>query len=244
MRLSDVIVATEAVGRDVGWPSASRFNLRFARSRGLVSAMDPLKGCGVYMISSNSTGEVIYVGMYRPSDGKIVQDRWGRHLQTITARGVNIGLGGAKNPERRLRSLLDAVDADGLREAFHNSYSFSPTERFRDTGYCTTANRLRYASENWEQFGAATPATVLSHFSFWLFRIQMHRTAGEAARSVKGVEPRLLDAHKPICSKEIRHARDSGARAGNTVGALISSIESTVVAVTGEAPTDLVKLAG
>src|SRR4051794_14843208 len=89
-------------------------NLRFT-----APMLNPLtkaawSGPGLYLISFG--GEVIYIGKYQPFDrGNILNDRWLRHLETITLRGTRVGFGGKRKPENRLKRLLQHVRHPDLR---------------------------------------------------------------------------------------------------------------------------------
>jgi hypothetical protein len=239
--LCDFIQVSALSPRDVGWPTPSPFTLRFTSQRLTGARSAAISGSGIYLISMGS--EVAYVGSYRPEAGDIVADRWARHLQTITGRGYNIGLGG-RDPTARCRTLLAAVDEEPLRQAIQNAYSYSRGERFRDTGYNTTANRLRFASENWEVFGTAQGIEILRPLTFRLFRIRKHQVPRLAAEDVKAIEKAVLRAFKPICNKEYDHVKHAALRPGSSVEAVTGAIRLATRERTDKDVTDLVQLAG
>lgn len=208
--------------RDTEWPTPSIFNLNFRNCGGATRIAEALRGRGLYLISYGQ--EAIYLGKYRPDEGKIVADRWGRHLQTITGRGHQIGLGGESNPPARLDALLHAVDAEGLRQALHHALNYSRLKRFRDTGCNTTPNRLRFASENWAHFGTAGPETIMQGFEFRLLKIRAPGDEAIARKVVGKIETDVLRRWHPVCNKEYDHQSDFRRRAGNTTQALIAAI--------------------
>lgn len=243
--LNDFIHVTDVISKDGGWPTPSPFNLRFISSRTLADdRASAISGCGIYLISSNDTEEVAYLGMYRPIDGNIIQDRWGRHLQTITGRGFNIGLGGQGNPSRRRTKLLEGIQAPELREAIENSYSYSRDDRFRDTGYSTTPNRLRFASEKWKSFGPAKGSDILGSLTFWFLRIRLPNNSQDAKREVKAVEKRVLEQFKPVCNHEYKHACHNEQRKCNSITSITEAVREAAKMETKQDITYRIKLAG
>jgi len=202
--LSELIVAeTKTPTKDLAWPTPSVFNLNFRSSNGATHIAEALRGRGLYLISYGQ--EIIYLGKYRPDEGKIVADRWGRHLQTITGRGHQIGLGGSRDAEARLEKFLRAVAAEGLRQALRNALEYSRLERFRDTGCNTTPNRLRFASQQWVHFGAAEPETILRGFEFRLLKIHSPHDEAHARQVVGAMEVDVLRQWHPVCNEEYIH---------------------------------------
>lgn len=230
--LSNLIVAeTQTPAKDAAWSTPSNFNMKFRSGSGAAQVSEALRGRGLYLISYEQ--EVIYTGKYRPDEGKIVADRWGRHLQTITGRGYQIGFGGKSNPEERLDKFLQAVAAEGLRQALCNALEHSWRERFRDTGCNTTPNRLRFASENWAHFGRAGPETIMQGFEFRLLQIRSPQDE-ELARNVVGhMEDDVLKQWHPVCNDEYDHQKDALRRPGNTPQALIEAVRAAARVHTG-----------
>lgn len=238
--LADLIATTTRVPPDAGWPSPSPFNLRFSQKRPSPELSAEISGSGIYLISYRT--EVVYIGMYRPAKGKIVNDRWKRHLQTITGRGVSIGFGGETNPDGRRDLFLAAIDAAGLRTAIQHACAFSQAARFKDTGFNTTPNRLRFASERWHTFGTAEPAQILQGFSFWLLRIRVPATPQAARQEVKDIEEAVLLTLRPMCNDEYNHVRDFDSRSNNTVEALTLEVRRAAQVRTGQDITHRIQL--
>lgn len=239
--LCDFIEVKTLQPKDTGWPEPSPFSLRFTSKRLTEVQAGAISGSGLYMISTGT--EVVYIGLYKPASGKIIADRWGRHLQTITGRGYNIGLGG-RNPTTRRAELLNAVNAEGLRRAIDYAYTYSQQDRYRDTGYNTTPNRLRYASENWGSFGTAQGSQILQSLTFALLRIRSTRTPDQAADEVKAIEKAILQEFKPVCNDEYNHVAHAALRPNNTVSSITAAIRQAVTERTGQDITHRVQLAG
>ncbi len=231
--LSDLIVAEKKTPtKDSAWPTPSIFNLNFRSSgNGTALIAEALRGRGLYLISYGQ--KIAYLGKYRPDEGKIVVDRWGRHLQTITGRGHRIGLGGESNPQARFHKFLQAVAAEGLRQALRNALEHSRLERFRDTGCNTTPNRLRFASENWAHFGTAGPETILRGFEFRLLQIRSPQDKEFARQVVGDMEDDVLRRWHPVCNDEYDHQTDDQRRADNTPQALIEAVREAALLHTG-----------
>ena len=239
--LSDFVQVTALEPRDSDWPVASPFNLRFTSRQLSAAQAAAISGSGLYMISNGL--EVVYVGIYRPALGNIIADRWGRHLQTITGRGYNIGLGG-RNPDARKKELLNAVDADDLRSAIEFAHTYSQKDRFRDTGYNTTPNRLRFASENWNLFGTADGSDILQSLTFWLLRIRGTNVPGQAASEVQAIEKRILRSFKPVCNKEFKNDIHAELRIRNTIPAITDAIRDAANEITGQDISHRIQLTG
>lgn len=222
---------------DSAWSMPSPFDLRFKGKSLSVNQKAEITGTGVYLISKGA--RVVYIGSYLPNSGKIIADRWGRHLQTITARGYNIGLGGT-NPESRLADLKAAVDHPNLRQVLQAAYDHDGTleapQWFRDSGFTTTANRLRFASENWEMFGKATQDSVLNDIAFNLVLLPAAKPQAEikveGASDVKKVENQVLRQYQPCCNKEYIHAEHQHTQSNITVPNVLAAVRKAIKDVT------------
>ena len=239
--LSRLIVAeTKTPAKDAAWPTPSIFNLNFRSGDGAAEVAEDLRGRGLYLISYRQ--EVVYLGKYRPDEGQIVDDRWGRHLQTITGRGHQIGLGGARNSQARLNKFLQAVASESLRQALCNALEHSRLERFRDTGCNTTPNRLRFASDCWAHFGTAGPETIMQDFEFRLLQIRSPQEEALARSMIGDMEVDLLKQWHPVCNKEYIHQKDALRRTENTPEALIMAVREAALVHTGHDIERLVHL--
>lgn len=240
--LNDFIRVQNNPSRDTNWPTPSPFTLSFHKKALNPEHLAAISGSGIYLISSNE--EVVYIGSYKPTNGNIIADRWGRHLQTITGRGYNIGLGGKSSPEARRQKLIQSITADTLQEAVRNAHDHSCAERFKDTGYSTTPNRLRFASENWITFETAEDEKILQPLTFTLLRIKTPATQTEADHKVIEIERLLLQKHIPICNKEYNHIKHNQFRQHNTTDAITATLRSCAIKITGEDITHCTHLIG
>lgn len=217
---------------------ASPFNLRFKAKRLSKDLQSVIAGPCIYLGVSN--GLVVYLGKYQPAHGKIINDRLGRHLQTLTARGADIGFGGNGNPNRRLQYLLDAVSNERLRDALLSECEAS-TRRFRDTGYNTSPNRLRFASENWDRFGT-DDESILDRLSFTLVRMNPNSDQRTCEQQISTVEKCLLGEFRPFCNAQYRTDRDAQLRSSLTVERVIKAVSDHMLAVTGHDARDCITL--
>lgn len=227
--LRSYIRVEQIKSHDTSWPMSSPFNLLFKSERLNREQKIAISGTGIYLISKGL--EVVYLGKYQPSDGKIIRDRWCRHLQTITARGYNIGFGG-RIPERRLAKLMEAVEHPNLRQVLQATYTHD-RQRFRDSGHNTTSNRLRFASENWDLFGAATPECVLDDITFSLVLMPTAKPKAGVKIDVSMVEKQVLLQYKPCCNVQYLHAEHRHARLDNTLPSILDAVRKSMRAVTG-----------
>ncbi|MCK6372797.1 MAG: hypothetical protein L6Q69_01690 [Zoogloea sp.] len=191
-RLSSVVQAIQTEGR---FP----FDLDI-KSRPLPPDLSSaLTGPSIYLLVFGS--RVVYAGKYRPIAGSVVEDRWFRHLQTVTLRGSAVGLGGLSNPERRLARLLEGVQEPSLRTLLTERLEVD-RGRFRDTGVNTTVNRVAFAAKHWAVFGSAQSASIFDGFSFHLFRLAGFNEQARADEAVSAVEKALLDRVFPRCNRQ------------------------------------------
>ena len=205
---------------DSAWSVPSPFDLRFKSTALSAGQRAVLSGTGIYLISRGN--QVAYIGKYQPASGDIIADRWSRHLQTITARGYDIGLGG-KSAEARLPVLLAGVGHPELRQVLLEVFRHD-RGRFRDTGYNTSPNRLRFASENWDFFGSATPRQILDEISFTLLPLSSSNADQEAREAVTAIERRVLQQAKPCCNRGYRHQTAEPAATELVLDAFVDSV--------------------
>lgn len=240
--IHDYIKVQAEPAREVGWPLPSPFTLRFGRKKLSANQKATIIGSGIYFISQGA--EVVYLGKFRPSNKCIVRERWERHLQTITGRGISIGLGGKDNPAARLAQYLDAIEAPGLRLAIQAAYDYSLSDRFRPTGCSTTPNRLRFASENWDALSPAQGSEILSGLTFWFMRIQPPASQEIASKQVENIETRILANLKPLCNDQYDHSKHRGLRGKNTASEITRAVRDAATAETHADITDRIQLAG
>jgi len=218
--IHDFIQVERIEPEDSAWSVPSPFDLRFKSTPLSAGQRAALSGTGIYMISLGR--QVAYLGKYQPANGDIIADRWSRHLQTITARGYDIGLGG-RSAEARLSVLLAGVGNPDLRQVLLEVFRHD-RGRFRDTGYNTSPNRLRFASDNWDFFGSAAPRQLLDEISFTLLPLQTANPDSEARAAVTAIERLVLQQTRPCCNRGYRHRMEEPTRSGPGLDELVDSV--------------------
>lgn len=189
-----------AIGAQLQEPASAGhpFNIRFNdRSHEAGIPKRELSGPGIYTVSFDR--EVIYLGKYQPYErGNILNDRWIRHIETLTLRGNRVGFNGTSNPSAKLNQLLQEVRsadlAAGLRQA-------CPL-RFKDTGVVTTPSKIRFADQRWDRFSKSTPQEIFDGFEFSLMHLEGLTSTEEAKAVVTGIENSLLQRFNPPCNSD------------------------------------------
>jgi hypothetical protein len=144
------------------------------------------QGAGVYLISFRD--HPIYLGKFQPLNrNSIFNDRWLRHIETITLRGTRVGFG----PKSSLDKVIPTVCPE-LQEHLRDLPTLDKNYRFRDTGVCSSVNRRNFASINWEQFQTATAATILDHFDFRYYKISGIENGEQAKQVTSTIEGKLI----------------------------------------------------
>jgi len=246
--IRDIIAVNQVKPTGAAWGTGCPFDLTFGRQQLDAEQTAAISGTGIYLIERRPKSEVVYLGLFRPMSGDIIALRWGRHLQTITWRGANIGLGPSRKDstpeaiERRKETLLAAVSHPGLEDVIQAAYDRDRTVRYKSTGRDTSPNRARFASENWDEFSNATPRTVLDGFSFYLLRMSPAPSQEAASAQIERIEKLLLKKYKPVCNRDYKHPLHEQQRAQNTTSELISAVRATMKEVTGQDVTHCVIL--
>lgn len=139
-------------------------------------------GPGVYLISFK--GSPIYFGKYQPfRRSSIFDDRWLRHIETITLRGERVGFG----PNSTLEKVLPTV-CDDLKKILVNLSMDELWYRFDDTGVCSSEHRRAFASRNWSQLSKATAANILDDFDFRYYKVGIIQNAEQAKKVTSYIE--------------------------------------------------------
>lgn len=246
--IRDIIAVNQVKPTGAEWRIRCPFDLTFGRQQLDAEQTAAISGTGIYLIERRPKSEVVYLGLFRPMSGNIIALRWSRHLQTITWRGANIGLGPSSNYrtpraiELRKETLKEAVSHPGLRGVIQAAYDDDWTVRYRSTGNDTSPNRARFASENWDEFSTATPYTVLDNFRFYLLRMSPAPSQETASAQIQRIEKLLLKKYKPVCNRDYKHPLHEQQRAQNTTSTLISAVRATMKEVTGQDVTHCVIL--
>jgi hypothetical protein len=185
-------------------------------------------GTGIYLIQFDD--EIVYVGEYRPLERNIVEHRWKRHLQTITARGLNIGFNGESNSKKRLQDLQRACVHPRLQAALKRLHDKEERRfaHFKDTGYNTSENRLRFAGMEWDYFASVEPEQIMDRFKFHHISIRRPRNQVQAKAEIDKIERLILGRIQPLCNDEYRHEKSgrpiSRSRAVRVVNATICDV--------------------
>lgn len=154
------------------------FNLKFKST----IKDDRANGPGVYLISFKNSP--VYFGKYQPfRRNNIFDDRWLRHIETITLRGERVGFGS----NSRLDKILPTV-CDDLKSILDKLSEDELSYRFRDTGVCSSYDRRAFASQNWPQLSIATPENILNDFDLRYYKIGSIQHAEQAKKVMSYIE--------------------------------------------------------
>ncbi|MGE4282853.1 MAG: hypothetical protein AB7G87_03955 [Clostridia bacterium] len=143
-------------------------------------------GPGVYLISFKYSP--IYFGKYQPfRRNNIFNDRWLRHMETITLRGERVGFGS----NSRLDKVLPTV-CDDLKTILKKLPEDELSYRMNDTGVCSSYYRRVFASQNWPQLSTATPENILDDFDFRYYKIGNIQHAEQAKKVTSYIEDEVI----------------------------------------------------
>lgn len=173
-------------------PAKFPFNIDFHREN-----KENIKGPGMYIITLDD--KIAYIGSYK-TDNDIIDDRWIRHIHTITCRGINIGFGN-KTLEwfRKTYSPLFAS----------NNITINKTEivneRLRDTGFVTTKNIVKYCMSNWSILNYMDNNLNLS---FHLFKPDA-KDATEFVKDIASIKKHLILEINPPCNSKYKSKQNT-----------------------------------
>lgn len=177
VNIYDAIKVTES--KKYNWP----FNLKFNRTINNTSTQGP----GVYLVSFKEIP--VYFGKFQPYNrNNIFNDRWLRHIETLTLRGDRLGFGKNSTQEKILPSMNPE-----LAKAINNLSDAEKDQRFKDTGVCTSANKRTFAVANWDVFGKASALDILDHFDFRYYKLSNIKDADEAKLTTSELERRMIN---------------------------------------------------
>lgn len=143
-------------------------------------------GPGVYLISFKDSP--VYFGKYQPfKRNNIFDDRWLRHIETITLRGKRVGFGS----NSRLDKVLPTV-CDDLKTILNKLSEDELYYRLRDTGVCSSKERRSFASQNWPQLSTATPENILDDFDFRYYKVCGIQNAEQAKKITSYIEDMII----------------------------------------------------
>jgi len=158
------------------------FNLKFKS----IIKDDRANGPGVYLISFKDSP--VYFGKYQPfMRNNIFDDRWLRHIETITLRGERVGFGS----NSRLDKVLPTV-CDDLKTILNKLSEDELYHRFRDTGVCSSCYRRIFASQHWRQLSMATPENILDDFDFRYYKIGGVQQVEQAREVTSKIEKAVI----------------------------------------------------
>lgn len=199
-------------------------NLSFGLHKISSDLQQNLSGPGLYLIRFDD--EVIYLGKYQPIGGKILADRWLRHLETITLRGSRVGFGASKNPVNKLQTIFKQVSHPHLQSSLSDIFTNNSEQRVKGTGVVTGKNRIGFANENWDYLSSRSDNSILDRFSFNLLRLAGSFEQSEAKTIVSTLEKQALANIKPRCNKEFSLNKHQTHRTNNTIDNIIESLRN------------------
>ncbi len=134
------------------------------------------KGPGIYVITFDK--KVIYIGSYSSTKPNIINDRWERHIATMTNRGYRIGFN-AKTKENRIpKNFKRDFDKQNFR--------------YGDTGTVTTIERLKFASLHFRTFRTLDYDSLINNFKFYYKKLEKNNQ--------KILESKLIQYFEPTCN--------------------------------------------
>lgn len=143
-------------------------------------------GPGVYLISFKDSP--IYFGKYQPfKRNNIFNDRWLRHIETITLRGERVGFGSNSKLDKVLPTICDDLKTI-LNKLSEDELSY----RLGDTGVCSSKDRRAFASQNWPQLSIATPENILDDFDFRYYKIGRIQHTEQAKEVTSNIENAVI----------------------------------------------------
>ena len=156
------------------------------------------KGPGIYVITFDK--KVIYIGSYSSTKPNIINDRWERHIATMTNRGYRIGFN-AKTKENRIpKNFKRDFDMQNFR--------------YGDTGNVTTIERLKFASSHFRTFRNLDDDSLINKFKFYYKQLEKNNP--------KILESKLIQYFEPICNFTGKGEDDN---AENSVDITVKDVE-------------------
>jgi hypothetical protein len=156
------------------------FNLNF-KIKKCHKGKEEFSGPGIYIITYKKN--VIYIGSYASKKPKIIEERWIKHIMTMTNRGYRIGFSAktkrAKIP-KDIKKFFEDADGKGFR--------------YYDTGTVTTLERLEFANSYFHLF-KRDDVSIISDFQFHYTQIPKC-----TEKDLKKIEKKLIEEYKPICN--------------------------------------------
>lgn len=138
-------------------------------------------GPGIYIITYKKN--VIYIGSYASKKPNIIEERWKKHIMTMTNRGYRIGFS-AKTKRTKIPKDIKKFFEDTDGKEF----------RYYDTGTVTTLERLEFANSYFHLF-KRDDVSIISDFQFHYTKIPKC-----TEKDLKKIEKKLIEEYKPICN--------------------------------------------
>ena len=163
------------------------FNLNFKIKKCQVKK--DFSGPGIYIITFKKN--VIYIGSYASKKPNIIEERWKKHIMTMTNRGYRIGFS-AKTKRTKIPKDIKNFFEDADGEGF----------RYYDTGTVTTLERLEFANSYFHLF-KRLDFSIISDLSMSIISdFQFHYTKIPKCteKDLKKIEKKLIEEYKPICN--------------------------------------------
>ena len=155
-----------------------------------------MRGPGVYQIFFKD--KLVYIGKFDTLNaGNVADERWRKHLETITLRGNRLGF---KSP-KAVDELIDLMDNEKLRKAL-TAEKTRLKERLRDTGVVSSRNRMAFANKNWSTFSKLSDTSLKQLFTVDYYRFTHIKTVPKATDSANKLERALIKQYRPECNRE------------------------------------------
>lgn len=125
-----------------------------------------LSSNGIYFITEKKINKIVYIGIMLSKNLKVKNyvhnERFVKHLETLTLRGSNVGIKATKS---KWFSKCKNVNSD--------LYALKDNIPNKDTGTTSDLNRVSYANLNWKNFSKKDNlAKIISnHFNLHYFKV-------------------------------------------------------------------------
>jgi hypothetical protein len=151
-----------------------------------------INGPGIYIVTIED--EIAYIGSYK-TDNDIIDDRWIRHIHTITCRGIKIGFG-----NKTIEWFRKTYSPIFTRNNITINETEIVNERLRDTGYVTTKNIVKYCMSKWNILNNMDNNLNLS---FHLFKPNS-KEAKEFVKNIASIKKDLILEINPPCNSQYK----------------------------------------
>lgn len=191
----EVLKPSKVVRRkyQIMWP----FNLNFRYVRP-ADCEALIHGPGVYQIFFFD--KLVYVGKFDTlNKGNVAEERWVKHLETMTLRGNHVGFPTFKNTTK----LLEVLTNSSLKESLYSEMK-KLSSRFIDTGCVTSGNRVAFANKHWSKFSKLENTIPPGMFSVGYYLLTNLENKFAAEKYTRKIEKDLIAKYKPECNREYK----------------------------------------